>query len=100
MRLGDLARKLKAKDKKYSVTADQWYMSFTIYYGDAHVIHAYFETLTNRYGWLIEIDNRLLQDQLPILLEPLELLKNLEEPLSTDQMPLLDGFEGEREIII
>lgn len=98
MNISELSKKLKQKDKNYIVTADQWYNSFTIHYKGVDIIHAYFETLANRYGWVIKCDVKFMQDQLPLILEPLNLLKDLDEPLCTDKMPLIGGFDGEREV--
>ena len=105
MKIKELYRRLKDKDKGYIVTEDQWGLAFTIYYKPSSfepdddpikLFHVEYEFA----GWCVESKEvTFLLSQTSILSYPLQLLKKIDEPICTDRMPMLDSsFNGEREI--
>lgn len=108
MTIEDIYRKLKEKNSDYVVTEDQWGLAFTIYYkvatpvnGQEKINHKLFHVEWDEYGnsWVISTEEiNYLQSQTDIVTYPLLLLKKLNEPICTDRMPLLDGFNGEKEV--
>lgn len=42
------------------------------------------------------MENR--EELIDLVIYPLQLIKKLDEPLCTDEMPLFDGFNDEREV--
>lgn len=108
MTIKELYRRLKGKDKGYIVTEDQWGLAFTIYYKPSsfdpdddpiELFHVEYDDSVEVVGWCAESKEvTFLLSQISILSYPLQLLKKIDEPICTDRMPLLDGFNGEREI--
>lgn len=109
MKIKELYRRLKDKDKGYIVTEDQWGLAFTIYYKPSSfepdddpikLLHVEYDDSVEVAGWCVESKEvTFLLSQTSILSYPLQLLKKIDEPICTDRMPILDsGFNGEREI--
>lgn len=97
----ELYRKLKEKDKNYIVTENQWGTAFTIYYKEKSykLLHVDFRELVQLYGWNLKLEGLTFRKELiDLVIYPLQLIKKLDEPLCTDEMPLLDGFNDEREV--
>lgn len=101
MTIKELYRRLKEKNKNYIVTENQWGTAFNVYYKEKtyKLMHVEFSTLVQLYGWNLKLNELTFRkEQIDLVVYPLKLIKKLDEPLCTDEMPLLDGFEGEREI--
>lgn len=108
MTIKEMYRKLKAKDKSYIVTEDQWGLSFTILYKPSSdddpidLFHVEYDDSVEVGGWcaeLKEVTFLLKPSQISVLSYPLQLLKKVDEPICTDRMPMLNsGFNGEREV--
>ena len=111
MTIKEMYRKLKAKDKSYIVTEDQWGLAFTIYYKPSFfepdddpidLFHVEYDASVEVGGWCAEskeVTFLLKPSQISVLSYPLQLLEKVDEPICTDRMPMLNsGFNGEREV--
>lgn len=105
MTIEEFYRKLKEKDPSYLVMENQWGTAFTVYYKgkdykDYKLLHVYLSKLVQLYGWNLKLEGLIFRKELiNLVIYPLQLIKKLDEPLCTDEMPMLDsGFNGEREI--
>lgn len=111
MTIKEIYQKLKAKDKGYVVTEDQWGLAFTVCYkpdffeeddDPIELFHVEYDDSVEVGGWCAEskeVTFLLKPSQISILSYPLQLLEKIDEPICTDRMPMLNsGFKGEREI--
>lgn len=102
MTIEEFYRKLKEKDENYIVMENQWGTAFSVYYKekDYKLLHVYLSKLVQLYGWNLKLEGLIFRKELiDLVIYPLQLIKKLDEPLCTDEMPMLDsGFNGEREI--
>lgn len=111
MTIKEMYRKLKAKDKSYIVTEDQWGLSFTILYkpsffepDDAPIdlFHVEYDDSVEAGEWCAEskeVTFLLKPSQISLLSYPLQLLEKIDKPICTDRMSMFNGgFNGEREV--
>lgn len=101
MTIKDIYQSLKSKNKNYIITENQWGTAFTVYYKakSYKLLHVEFSTLVQLYGWNLKLEALTFRkESIDLVIYPLQLIKKLDEPLCTDEMPLLDGFNGEREV--
>lgn len=110
MKIKEIYQKLKAKDKGYVVTEDQWGLAFTVCYkpdffeeddDPIELFHVEYDDSVGVGDWSAEsreVNFLLNLKQIEILSYPLELFTKIDQPICIDRMPLFDGFKGEREI--